>query len=194
MAPRLFCTRASTVTVAPRRAPSPPVPRRGCPGSSCPAAHRLPPARGLAAPAPPRPAARRLRPVAALLTLSCPRGHGCLSTGHLSSPHSCPRLVQTPLSPEELWLCPGRSHGFRPLSAGSVFRANPQPCSLLVTHTLTPVHVPLQWGQSSLGRPPHGRRPSPSARPAPLGPPAVPLGEERYGPAPRGRARDPPWL
>lgn len=114
-------------------------------------------------------------------------------TSQLPMPGSLPSL-RTPLSPGELWLCPGRSHGFRPLSAGSVFRANPQPCSLLVTHTLTPVHVPLPWGQSSLGRPPHGRRPSPSARPAPLGPPAVPLGEERYGPAPRGRAGDPPWL
>lgn len=107
--PRLFCTRASTVTVAPRRAPSPPVPRRGCPGSSCPAARRLPPACGPAAPAPPRPTARRLRPVAALLTLSCPRGHGCLSTGHLSSPHSCPRLAPSP--PCGL-PCPQESCGF----------------------------------------------------------------------------------
>lgn len=69
------------------------------------------------------------------------------------------------------------------------------PAMLTACHAHSdPVHVPLPWGQSSLGRPPHGRRPSPSARPAPLGPPAVPLGEERYGPAPRGRAGDPPWL
>lgn len=170
MAPRLFCTRASTVTVAPRRAPSPPVPRRGCPGSSCPAARRLPPACGPAAPAPPRPAARRLRPVAALLTLSCPRGHGCLSTGHLSSPHSCPRLVQTPLSPEELWLCPGRSHGFRPLSAGSVFRANPQPCSLLVTHTLTPTTCPYRGARAPWDGHLTAADPHPQLGPRPWGP------------------------
>lgn len=118
-------------------------------------------------------------------------------------PVTCPHLTAA-----HAWLPPLPADSPVPRRAVALSRAVPRlppplcrgvpvepPAMLTACHAHSdPVHVPLPWGQSSLGRPPHGRRPSPSARPAPLGPPAVPLGEERYGPAPRGRAGDPPWL
>lgn len=90
-------------------------------------------------------------------------------TSQLPMPGSLPSL-RTPLSPGELWLCPGRSHGFRPLSAGSVFRSNPQPCSLLVTHTLTPSTCPYRGARAPWDGHLTATDPHPQLGPRPWGP------------------------